>query len=362
MLVEPLKDNCEWETFLQTAPESTFYHSLNWKKVIEKSFPVRTHYFTVRNSDGRLVGICPACVLTEGNARVLESLPFSDFGGPVVEKRYQVQACVSLYRAIDEFCHRNRISFAQMCFIRDGCEKLFKSSRCYIDDSKGVVHLDLASIPSDRVWNVLGSKQRQKIRKLEKNGFEVREAASKEDLKKFLGLYYKNMRYLGVASHGPHFFENLWDLLYPRNFTILLAGVKAAVGGVAFFQYAKTIYLTYLGMDRDSLQHTPAIAPFLYWKAIEWAEKNGFTTVYFGSTPVPKSMQEDVNYSQKMAFGGSFHPQDTIYLPFNFHSSVTFLVDQKATGAWRSMRNVWPPRLQGVIEHRLRRMFERARA
>jgi hypothetical protein len=360
MFVEPLKNNSEWENFLEIAHSSTFYHSVKWKEVIERSFPVRTLYFTARNDDGRLVGVCPTCVLTQGGTKVLDSLPFSDFGGPVVEKRYQEQTCISLYRAIGEFCRKNGISFAQMCFIKDGCEGLFKSTPCYVSDGKGIIYLDLTSKPSDFVWKLLASKQRQKIRKLEKSGFEVREATSKLDLKTFLSLYYQNLQYLGVPWYRREFFENMWDILYPQNFTILFAEMKTAVGGVAFFKYGKTIYLTYFGMDRESLQHTPAIAPFLYWRAINWAERNGFTTVCFGSTPThPKSVGEKANYSQKIAFGGSFQPQEIIYVPFDFRSFITFLVAPKAIGVWKSVRNAWPLKLQRVIEYQLGSMFKR---
>jgi hypothetical protein len=359
MLVELLRNDSEWENFLQITPGSTFYHSLMWKKVIENSFPIQTLYFTVRNDDERLVGVCPACLLSKGNAGVFNSLPFSDFGGPVFERRHQKQAYISLYRTIDEFCRRNSVSFAQICFTGDGCEKLFKPSPYYVSDGKGVICLDLTVKPSDVVWKILESKQRQKIRKLEKKGFEVREASSKSDLETFLNLYYQNMQHLGASAFRPNFFENVWDHLYPRNFSILFAETRTPVGGVAFFKYCKTVYLTYFGMDRQSLQGMPAVAPFLFWKSIIWAERNGFTTVCFGSTPArPRTVGEKANYSQKMAFGGSFQPQETVYVPFDFPSSIILLVARKAIKAWTSMRNMCPPRVKKIIEHQFTRKFD----
>jgi hypothetical protein len=324
---------------------------LKWKEVIELSFPVQTLYLTVRNDDKRITGVFPACVLTEGNSRVLSSLPFSDFGGPVIDNRYQNQACALLYNTISEYCRNNKISLARLCFLRGGCERQFKSGPCYIEDGKGIVYLDLKSKPPDIVWNILESKERQKIRKLEKKGFEVREATSKSDLKTFLSLYYKNMQHLGVPGYRPNFFENVWNLLYPQNFTILFVEMKAALGGVGFFKYDKTIYLTYFGMDRESLQHTPAVAPFLFWKAINWAGENGFTAVSFGSTPTrPKSIGEKANLHQKMAFGSSFQPQEIIDIQFGLNS-FSFVVVPKAILAWKSMRNMWPPRLLQAAEN-----------
>ena len=59
MYVEELKDKREWETFLKASSEGTFFHSLKWKEVIEKSFDYSPLYLTVRDPDGRIVGICP---------------------------------------------------------------------------------------------------------------------------------------------------------------------------------------------------------------------------------------------------------------------------------------------------------------
>jgi hypothetical protein len=359
MIVELLKDEVEWENFAKIAPGSTFCHSLKWKRVLERSFPVQTRYFTVRSENGRLIGICPTCILADGSKRMLDSMPFSDFGGPVVDERYKGQICTSMYKTIGEFCRGNRISFAQICFMRDSCEKQFISPRSYAWNAKGVIHLDLTSKPSDMVWKNLASKQRQKIRKLEKSGFEVREAASKSDLRAFSNLYSQNMQYLGVPAYRNSFFETMWDLLYPENFAILSAEMKTPLAGVAFFKYGRAVYLTYFGMDRGSLQHTPAIAPFLFWKAIVWAERNGFTTVYFGSTPShPKTVREKANYSQKMDFSGLFQPQETVYIPFDSRSFITFLVAPKAIRAWKSVRDIWPSRLRKIIEHRFGGMFE----
>jgi len=63
MFVEELKDKTEWKTFLQSSPEATFFHSLKWKEVIQKSFPHSALYLTIRDVNGMIVGVCPGFIL-----------------------------------------------------------------------------------------------------------------------------------------------------------------------------------------------------------------------------------------------------------------------------------------------------------
>lgn len=359
MFVEELKNTKEWEGFLKGTPRATFYHSIKWKNVIDKSFSHPTVYLVVKDENGRLVGVCPTAILASGHLRILDSLPYSDLGGPVIENRYIEEASLSLLRFIEQFSCEKGISCAKMCFLKDGSEQFFKSPRCYIDNNKGVVELDLAAKPSGFIWNkIFRKRQRQKIRYFTRDGFQVREASAKSDLAKFLTLYYSNMKHIGTRPHAPTFFANVWGLLYPENFNILLVEKRKTVGGLGFFKYGERIYLTYMGMDRESLSSRYSMAPFLFWNSIKWAEEKGFRYVCFGSTPAhPKSTRERANYSQKVVFGASFLQQETVFIPFNFYAFAIFLFGSKAISAWKVMRNALPAKMQQTTESRLRGIF-----
>ena len=58
MFVRELENTREWEDFLKVTPGGTFYHSIKWKNVIERSFSHPTVYLVVKDENGRLVGIC----------------------------------------------------------------------------------------------------------------------------------------------------------------------------------------------------------------------------------------------------------------------------------------------------------------
>jgi CelD/BcsL family acetyltransferase involved in cellulose biosynthesis len=362
MHVEELKNNTEWEDFLKVTPRGTFYHSTKWRTVIERSFSNPTVYLVIRSENGRLVGVCPTSIVTASHLRILESLPHSDFGGPIIERRYIKEASLSLQRFIEEFSQEKGISLSKMCFLKDTYEKYFETSHCHVNNSMGIVELDLRVKPSALIWEkIFRYKHRRKIKSFERDGFQVREASTKSDLRTFLTLYYQNMKHLGELGHPSKFFENVWNLLYPENFSILLVEKSKTVGGVAFFKYNQTIYLTYFGMDRElpsTMMSRYSIAPFLCWSSIKWAEENGFRYVCFGSTPAYlKSESERANYSNKIMFGGSFLQQETLYIPFNFHAFATLLLGSKIIKAWKAVRDVFPLKFQKTIEHELGGMF-----
>ena len=359
MFVEELKNNKEWENFLKATPGGTFFHSLKWKNVLERSFSHPTLYLVVKDEDGRLAGICPTVILTSRRTKILNSLPYSDLGGPVMEKRNVEKASLSLLRFMEEFSRAKGISCAKMCFLKDESEQFFKSSRCYVDNNKGIVELDLEAKPSAFIWDkIFRQKHRKKIKRFERDGFQVREASTKSDMKEFLTLYYQNMKYIGGRARPYMFFENVWNLLYPENFGILVVEKRRMVGGLAFFKHHQTIYLTFLGMDRKLLSSRYTVAPALYWSAIKWAEKNSFRYVCFGSTPShPKSARQRTNYSQKVMFGGSFLQQETIFVPFDFYASAILLLGSKTIMAWKMMRKALPAKLQQTMESRFRGIF-----
>lgn len=361
MFVEELNNTREWMDFLKITARGTFYHTLKWREVLKRSFALSTLYLVIKSEDGKVIGVCPTTISTASHLKILNSLPHSDFGGPLIEKKYIRDASLSLQRYIKNLSRERDISFAEICFLKDGSEKFFKSLPCYTYDV-GIMELDLRTKPSAFIWGkMFRYTTRRNIRLFKRDGFQVREASTKSDLRTFLTLYYQNMKHIGALAKPSTFFENVWNLLYPENFRILLVEKSKTLGGAAFFKYGETIYLTYFGMDREWLSHQRAsrysIQPFVCWNTIKWAEENGFRYICLGSTPAhPKSASEKRNYSLKVKFGGSFLPQEIIFIPFNSYARSVLLFGSKAIKTWITIRNILPRKLQNTIEAPMRKL------
>jgi hypothetical protein len=145
MFTEELTRPHEWTNFLKFTPESTFYHTLEWKNVLENSFNFKASYFLVKNDNGETVGVFPTMVERSQGLKILNSLPFSDFGGFVFQKSCAPEASLCLMESIRRFCFEEQISLTRMCLLSDASNKFFKPLNSFSDNHRGIMNLDLAT-------------------------------------------------------------------------------------------------------------------------------------------------------------------------------------------------------------------------
>ena len=74
-----------WDELVGHFPDSTFFHSSQWARVISNSYGYTPHYFVVQDSGGACIAAFPF-FLVSGllSARRLVCLPFTDFCGPLI--------------------------------------------------------------------------------------------------------------------------------------------------------------------------------------------------------------------------------------------------------------------------------------
>ena len=353
MFIEELSDEREWEEFVATSPKGTFYHTLKWKKILEDSFSFETIYLVIRDSKGNIAGICPFALTKKlWPFKVLDSLPESDLGGPLIKEEYKKEAANVLKDYLKELSSEKGITYARIRFSDAELCEYFKTKTSKVETGSGTMNLDLEEKPADFIWSKVFTKkknQRWFIRRFERDGFQNREAEGLEDLNKFYILYYNNMNYIGAQPYPFNFFKNIWNSLYPDNLGIILTEKEEnCIGGESFFIYKerKNIYQTYVGFDRD-LGGKYRTYYYLNWGLIKWAEKYGFKYVCFGSTP---SDPNSNHYSYKSNFGAEFNQDFFLYLPFN---KKLFFLRENAIKLGRKMRNKLPKTLVRRVESKL---------
>jgi hypothetical protein len=352
MFVEELKNNNEWEEFLYTSPNGTFYHSLKWKEVIERSFPHCALYLTIKDVNGRLVGICPGFIQNTMHIKAYNSTPYSDYGGPVIIQHFIRQGFLSLLDFFQNYYSKESIAYTKVCLMNDELVRSFQFPSCYADESKGIVEVDLKSTPSDFLWNkFLSNHMRKKIRVIERDGFQVQEARTKSDLLDFYNLYYRNMKYIGASPYKYEFMENTWDILHPENLRIWFVEKNQRIGGMVVFKYGLRTYVRYVGIDRRH-SRVYSVATYLFWKEIKKAEEEGYRYVSFGST---SSDAKDIHYLQKTGLGGLFFPQRVVWYPFSYAGRVLLQTRTKARQTWATIRNFLPRYLRVPLESELSR-------
>lgn len=358
MLVEEMKDSREWEIFLKSRSEGTFFHSLKWRDVIQKSFRYASLYVTIRDADGTLVGICPGFILRSTRMNIYHSVPESDYGGPIIAEHCVRQASVALKNFLEGLCANKGVVCAKLCLLNDNVKKFFTSPLGYTEKTRGVVEIDLKVTPSNFIWNKALSKNRRwQIRRIERDGFQAREARSILDLRDFYNLYYSNLKYVASSPYPhaispyPHeFMENIWKVLYPHNLRIWLVEREKTIAGAVFFKYGPKTYFVYAGISREKEYNRYSVIPYLMWKEIETAEQEGYRYISLGGTPGdPKNPY----HLQKTRLGGKFYQQETVWYPVGSIGRILLQTRTRTVSVWKTVREFLPITFRRILEGRL---------
>jgi hypothetical protein len=345
--VEELKGKREWEDFLQACPDGTFFHSLQWREVLERSFHDLPVYLTVRDASG-IVGICPGFILRSMGTKIYSSMPHSDYGGPVLVTRCMQDASLSLRHFLQRFCASMGVAYLKTAFTNEELGRYYELPLGYASKSVGVVEIDLDATPSHFIWNRIFSKnRRQKIKRFERDGYHAQQARTKSDLRNFYALYYDNMKHIGVSPFPYDFLENMWNLLHPLNIRIWLVARDEPIGGILVLKDTRRTYWFLAGIDRRQAYSRHPTVNYLLWKEIETAEEEGTRFLSLGAT---SSDSKDLYYLQKTSFGGSFHQQWVIYYPCNSAARVYLQVRAKALPGWMTVRGFLPIRFKRFLE------------
>jgi len=351
MYVEEMKSAREWEDFLKVIPNRTFYHSIKWKEVVQKTFNFNSLYLTIKENTGRIVGICPGFITSSMYTKIYDSIPHSDYGGPLMENHYAEGGSLLLRDFLQKFCPSRGIGYAKFLFLDETrLSKFFRSQSGATERALGIMKIDLKTTPSGFLWNKVFSRNlKKKVRHVEQDGFQAQEAKTKSDLLEFYNLYVQNMKHIGASPDPFRFVENMWNTLHPDNLRIWLLRKDRAVGAELFLQDKDGSYAHYAAVDREQARARLSPINYLRWVEIGKAEQEGRRFVSFGSTPSDPLNRYRL---QKERIGGSFQQQERIW--YSFTSTGFALVQARAriAPAWKAIRRFLPIGLKGFLERR----------
>lgn len=336
----------KYDAFVQKCAAGTFFHTTLWKRILENSFPVKSMYLVFDDEEDNIVGACPFVIRKQFWPFVaFHSLPDSEFGGPIGQPGYKVKIASCLLPSLRRLARLRRAIYCVIRLTDEETYRILAPHAVMINRSFGLMELDLKEKPPDFIWDNIFRKaeyQRKYIGRFVKSGFQTREARDIDDIKKFYSLYCEDMSFIGAPFYPFHFFENIHRIAFPQNFKVLLAERNEnCVGALGFFTYKDTIYLAYLGLNRDVPPHYHT-SYYMYWSAIEWAHRNGIRYVNFGGTPSGKNSQY---FRLKAKFGTVFRQRYLLYIPLESELASRFLVKTIET-----FKNVLPKSSRQTIK------------
>jgi len=264
----------EWDELVRAQDDGKIYHLHEWGALLSEVHGHKLIYLTVNEGVFAL-----ALVRSRIFGDRLISLPFADYGGPCASNPATAQ---SLVREGDALAGQSHVDFLEIRSPAEAHHHILEEEGFQRRDDYFTYILPLDS-KLDELWRGIGDKNRNMVRKAERNNLEIRMAADRDSVREFYRLYLKTMKKLGSPPQPYRFFGRMWDLLHPDRLIMPMAmhDGKCIAGGI-FFVHNGVMHHAYSCALREYLSLAPN--ELLQWWVINWGNKQGYRELDFGRT------------------------------------------------------------------------------
>ena len=291
-----LKDSDEkaWDEYVLKHPDSTFYHQIGWKNVVEKSYGHKPYYLLVKE-EGEIQGIFPLFLMKSMLfGRKLVSVPFAPYGG-VMANSISIEYILVDYGI--KIAKNENADYVELRYMKQTHLELPTNNK-YVS-----MILKLDNDP-ELIWKRFNNKVRNSVRNSLKSELEFCKGNT-EDL---YNLYSKNMRYLGTPTHSKLFFDNVMSYFGGKTNVLVVKHKDEPVAAIILLCFKDIMISGWAASNRDYLRLNPN--NLLYWNAIKLACEKGYNFFDFG-----RSIEGSGTYRFKKPWGAvAQHLQYSYYL------------------------------------------------
>lgn len=263
------QDGAEWDAYVRTHPEGTFFHLPAWRDAVAATFDHVDLYLIARRG-ARIVGALPLFQVNSLlGGRMLVSVPYAVGGGILADDNAAARA---LFAAARDEAERRR------CHVID-----LRSARAALDDLPVVDRYVgfRRALPgsSEETATWLPRKARAAARNArEKHGLTV--AFGDEHVDEVWNLYAANMRRLGSINYPVRFFHELIARTPGRHWVSVIRRGPRTVAGLVTFLFGDTVLPYFVGAGEEA--RACSAGQFVYLTVIERAVAEGYRWFDFG--------------------------------------------------------------------------------
>lgn len=309
----------EWNNIVDSN-FSHIYHSYEWSELLNIVHGHGIFYLIEKN------GIFPLAHIDSrifGNRLI--SLPFADYGGPCASNNKTVEMLIK--RAEDVALDLN-VDFIEIRSPNENYYSLLEKNGFIRRDDYFTFRLNLNQNISN-LWDVVGRKNRNMIRKAKKNSVKIALMQDKSDMRLFYKIYTKNMKELGSPPQPLKYFECLWAYFFPDKLLPLLAKYNDMhIAGGLFFKHGNTIHHSYQSSIKENLNLGQN--NLMIWHVIKWGCENKYKFLDFGRTRVSAG-----NFLFKRKWGG-----DMTVMPY-FYKFMQKELKERDEIKYKHLSNLW---------------------
>lgn len=262
----------EWDGFVASRPDSTFFHLSGWREVIKRSFGHACPYLVARDG-GALSAVMP---LTEINSRLfghfLIGNGFCVGGGPLAAND------AALAAVLDEAGQLGRARKVGYIELRD-CAVAGPSWQ-----ARGDLYAGFAGpIARDEADNLkqIPRKQRAVVRKALEQGFTI---SIERRIQPFFDLYARTLRDHGTPILPRRFYENLLTVFGDACEILTVSKDGVPTSSVLSFFYRDQVLPYYTGSLVEARRS--GANDMMYWALMRRAVERGATIFDFGRSKV----------------------------------------------------------------------------
>ena len=269
-------DEKAWDEYVLKHPDSTFYHQIGWKNVVEKSYGHKPYYLLAKK-DGEIKGLLPIFFMkSKIFGSKLLSLPFAPYGGAIGEK-YAVEMLIMRAIEITKEVGADYLEIRSASKFSNGLtNSLYATSILKLDTNPEIVLMER-----------LTRNKRKNIYKSQKRNLSVNFS---NEIDEFYDIFAKNMRDLGSPIHSKTFFINILKE-YPSSAKTQIVNFDGKPIYAAFYLFCKdTIINSWSSSLKEYREYYPT--DFGIWNAIEYGCHNGYDYYDFGRSKLDSTNME----------------------------------------------------------------------
>jgi FemAB-related protein (PEP-CTERM system-associated) len=258
-----------WDAFIASRAEGPFYHLFAWKRLNEEVFHHRTEYLVAQRA-GTIEGVLPLVFVTSPVfGRILCSVPFMNYGGPVAATTEAAAALTAHAINISDGLHADHLELR--------CAQPLKTDMP-VSLRKVSMTIELDS-DAEKLWQGFHAHHRKNVRRAQKNELEVR-VGGIELLDAFYRVLQLSWRSLGTPLYSKHYFRRVLQT-FPNNTHVYVCEHESKPAAVALVgHFNGTVEGLWAGCD-PALRH---LQPnyVLYWEMIRHACAAGYRQFHLG--------------------------------------------------------------------------------